>query len=414
MADAKISALVEKTTLHDTDLVPIVDIEATPDTTKKITGANLKTAMGKHTQNTDTDLDATFEATFGKHADKLSAFAATTSAELAGVISDETGSGALAFATSPTLVTPVLGTPTSGTLTNCTGLPVAGITASTSTALGVGSVELGHATDTSITRVSAGLVAVEGSNLIRASDVDDTPVNGETAVPVSSNWAYDHAALTTGVHGVSSSYVTLAPAASHLVRTFTKGWTSGKLLKGAGVDANPTEIGGLEVVAHTLITETTTSVTLSSLDGDNAPYYLLIVRWVNAYNGAAHLFNKLNDDGTAANYYRQYMVADGASVTSGRDQVPTGFQAGYVGAQNLVSLLVAYIAAKSGVYRIQWVAIAHGGASGVSTPTFLGNMQTWTNTADNITSMVFQGNFGGFVNSAIGAGSHFTLLKPLS
>lgn len=57
-------------------------------------------------------------------ADKLSAFAATSSAELAGVISDETGSGALVFATSPSLVTPNLGTPTSGTLTNCTGLPV--------------------------------------------------------------------------------------------------------------------------------------------------------------------------------------------------------------------------------------------------------------------------------------------------
>ena len=41
--------------------------------------------------------------------DKLSAFAATTSSELAGVISDETGSGLLVFATSPTLTTPVLG-----------------------------------------------------------------------------------------------------------------------------------------------------------------------------------------------------------------------------------------------------------------------------------------------------------------
>lgn len=54
-------------------------------------------------------------------ANPLSQFAATTSLQLAGVISDETGSGALAFATSPTLVTPLLGTPTSGTLTNCTG-----------------------------------------------------------------------------------------------------------------------------------------------------------------------------------------------------------------------------------------------------------------------------------------------------
>ena len=51
----------------------------------------------------------------------LSALSSTTSAELASVISDETGSGSLVFATSPSLVTPVLGTPTSGDLTNCTG-----------------------------------------------------------------------------------------------------------------------------------------------------------------------------------------------------------------------------------------------------------------------------------------------------
>lgn len=44
--------------------------------------------------------------------DKLSALAATTSAELAGVISDETGSGPLVFANTPTLVTPVLGVAT--------------------------------------------------------------------------------------------------------------------------------------------------------------------------------------------------------------------------------------------------------------------------------------------------------------
>ncbi|KKR20268.1 MAG: hypothetical protein UT51_C0005G0001, partial [Candidatus Nomurabacteria bacterium GW2011_GWC2_39_41] len=42
----------------------------------------------------------------------LSQFAATTSLQLLGVISNETGSGALVFATSPTLVTPVLGVAT--------------------------------------------------------------------------------------------------------------------------------------------------------------------------------------------------------------------------------------------------------------------------------------------------------------
>jgi hypothetical protein len=43
-----------------------------------------------------------------------------SSANLAAAVTDETGSGALVFATSPTFVTPVLGTPTSGTLSNCT------------------------------------------------------------------------------------------------------------------------------------------------------------------------------------------------------------------------------------------------------------------------------------------------------
>lgn len=50
--------------------------------------------------------------------------AITTSSDLKATISDETGSGALVFATSPALVTPALGTPASGVLTSCTGLPV--------------------------------------------------------------------------------------------------------------------------------------------------------------------------------------------------------------------------------------------------------------------------------------------------
>jgi hypothetical protein len=43
-----------------------------------------------------------------------------SSANLVSAVTDETGSGSLVFATSPTLVTPALGTPSSGTLTNCT------------------------------------------------------------------------------------------------------------------------------------------------------------------------------------------------------------------------------------------------------------------------------------------------------
>lgn len=65
----------------------------------------------------------------------LSQFAATTSAQLAGVISDETGSGALVFATSPTLVTPILGTPASGALGSCTNIVRAAVAARQGTTL---------------------------------------------------------------------------------------------------------------------------------------------------------------------------------------------------------------------------------------------------------------------------------------
>ena len=67
--------------------------------------------------------------------DKLSALAATTSAELAGVISDETGSGSLVFANSPTLVSPALGAATAtsinGVTVTGTGTPALSVTGTT-------------------------------------------------------------------------------------------------------------------------------------------------------------------------------------------------------------------------------------------------------------------------------------------
>jgi hypothetical protein len=63
----------------------------------------------------------------------VATFLATpSSANLATAVSDETGSGALVFATSPTLVTPALGTPASGNLANCT-FPTVPASASVST-----------------------------------------------------------------------------------------------------------------------------------------------------------------------------------------------------------------------------------------------------------------------------------------
>jgi len=78
---------------------------------------------------TDTTQDITIaiDGTVAVHSEDLSVFAATSSLQLKGVINDETGSGALVFGTSPSLVTPALGTPASGVMTNMTNLPVSGL-----------------------------------------------------------------------------------------------------------------------------------------------------------------------------------------------------------------------------------------------------------------------------------------------
>jgi len=61
----------------------------------------------------------------GLAANVATALATPSSANLLAALTDETGTGAAVFATSPTLVTPLLGTPTSGVATNLTGLPLA-------------------------------------------------------------------------------------------------------------------------------------------------------------------------------------------------------------------------------------------------------------------------------------------------
>jgi hypothetical protein len=101
--------------------------------TAPLTGSTLTIADGKTlTASNTVTLSGTdgsalaFGAggTIAYRQDNLSVFASTTSAQLAGVLSDETGTGVAVFSTSPVLTTPNLGTPSAAVLTNATGLPV--------------------------------------------------------------------------------------------------------------------------------------------------------------------------------------------------------------------------------------------------------------------------------------------------
>lgn len=71
-------------------------------------------AQGQITSVTNTTITPAIGSVTGLGTGVATFLATPTSANLAAAVSDETGSGALVFATSPTLVTPVLGTPTSG------------------------------------------------------------------------------------------------------------------------------------------------------------------------------------------------------------------------------------------------------------------------------------------------------------
>ena len=94
-------------------------------TPSALVGTNITgTASGLTAGNVTTNANLTGAVTSTGNATVLGSF---SSANLAGALTDETGSGAAVFATSPTLVTPLLGTPTSVTLTNATGLPTAGL-----------------------------------------------------------------------------------------------------------------------------------------------------------------------------------------------------------------------------------------------------------------------------------------------
>lgn len=116
-----------------------------------------------------------------------------TSANLRSVVADETGSGSLVFATSPTLVTPDLGTPSAATLTNATGLPiVAGTTGTLSVARGgtgatsftSGALLKGAGTGAVAVASAADIVGQIGSTAVQnattAANGGVTSVNGST------------------------------------------------------------------------------------------------------------------------------------------------------------------------------------------------------------------------------------------
>lgn len=141
----------------------------------------------------------------------VATFLATpSSANLAAAVTGETGSGALVFATSPTLVTPALGTPASGVLTNCTGT-AAGLTAGTVTTNAnlTGDVtSVGNATS-----IAAGVIVNADVNASAAIALSKLAATTASRALVSDASGFITAATTTAteigyVNGVTSAIQT--------------------------------------------------------------------------------------------------------------------------------------------------------------------------------------------------------------
>lgn len=113
----------------------------------------------------------------------------------------------------------VLGTPSSGTLTNCT-IPQAGVTGlTTADSPQFTAVNIGHASDTTVTRVSAGVIAVEGSNVVLASGIG-VSVQAYDAQLSSLIRQNSQSAAYTTVLTDSGKHI-LHPTADNNPRTFT-------------------------------------------------------------------------------------------------------------------------------------------------------------------------------------------------
>jgi hypothetical protein len=143
-------------------------------------------------------------------ASKISALAATSSSELAGVISDETGTGALVFANTPTLVTPEIGAATGTSLALPDALigSATGTAAATATTIDTWSattyssakyiVQMKKGTDIEVIEL---LVTIDGSNNVYLTEYADVVSNAELGT---TNAVYSSGNVLLQVTGASA------------------------------------------------------------------------------------------------------------------------------------------------------------------------------------------------------------------
>jgi len=273
----------------------------------------------------------------------LGQFAATSSAELAGVISDETGTGALVFATSPTITTDIL--------TGSTSFDVFNTVATTINAFGVATnIALGATT---------GTITIRNANTVISGDLE---VNGGDITTSTTGIATVFNANATTLHiGSAATSVTL------------------------GHDTGTTTINNNLVVSGNLtINGTTTAlntVTLQVEDKNIEIANVDVPTDITADGAGITVKGATDKTFNWVNASDSWTSSEHLDLATGKDYKINGFSVlsnTTLGSSVVNSSLTSVGTITSGTWNATSIAIAHGGTGATTAPQAITNLGATT------------------------------------